>query len=87
MASYIGKVQISGDNDAALIGSTLYGICTTAAATAAKTIIGGENGDDNSGKFINAHYDNLIQGTTIHVKFMQGNTATNNVTNCTRRSW
>lgn len=79
MASYIGKVQI-GSGDPVLIGSTLYGICTTPAATAAKTIIGGENGDDNSGKFINNNYDNLIQGTTIHVKFTQGNTATSNVT-------
>lgn len=69
MAGYIGKVQI-GSGDPVLIGSTLYGICTTAAATAAKTVTAT---DDNSGKFINNNYDNLIQGSTIHVKFTNGN--------------
>lgn len=76
MSSYIGKVQIGG-GDQILIGSTLYGICTTAAGTAAKTVT---TTDNNSGKFINNSYDNLIQGTTIHVKFTQGNTATSNLT-------
>ena len=76
MASYIGKVQI-GSADAVLIGSTLYGICTTSAETAAKTI---NSSDDNSGKFINNNYDNLIQGTTIHVKFVNGNTVESGVT-------
>lgn len=76
MASYIGKVQI-GAGDPVLIGSTLYGICTTTASTAAKTIT---SADDNSGKFINNNYDNLIQGSTIHVKFTQGNTVTSGVT-------
>jgi len=65
MPSYIGKVQISG-GDPVLIGSTLYGICTTAANEVAKTV---GTTDNNSGKFINNSYDNLIQGTTIHVKF------------------
>ena len=76
MASYIGQVQVD-NNDPVLIGSTLYGICTTSAGTAAKKITSAEN---NSGKFINNHYDNLLQGSTIHVKFTQGNTVTSNIT-------
>lgn len=76
MASYIGKVQI-GSNDPVLVGSTLYGICRTAIGVAAKTVI---STDDNSGKFINNNYDNLIQGTTIHVKFINGNSVASNVT-------
>ena len=77
MAGYVGKVQIGG-GAAALVGSTLYGICSTAAATAAKRVTSTEN---SSGKFIN---DNLttdpIQGTTIHVKFTLGNTVESNMT-------
>lgn len=83
MAGYIGKVQIAElglSGDPVLIGSTLYGICRSPVGTAAKTVVGGENGDDNSGKFINNNYDNLIQGTTIHVKFINGNSAASNVT-------
>lgn len=76
MPSYIGKVQISG-GDPVLIGSTLYGICTTAANEVAKTV---GTTDNNSGKFINNSYDNLIQGTTIHVKFTQGNTVATGMT-------
>ena len=76
MASYIGKVQI-GSGDPVLIGSTLYGICATPTGTAAKTVT---STDDNSGKFINNNYDNLIQGSTIHVKFVNGNSAESNVT-------
>lgn len=76
MASYIGKVQITG-SDPVLVGSTLYGICTTTASTAAKTV---GTTDDNSGNYINNNYDNLIRGTTIHVKFTQGNTVTSGVT-------
>ena len=77
MAGYVGKVQITG-GATSLVGSTLYGICSTSASTAAKRVTNSEN---NSGKFIN---DNLttdpIQGTTIHVKFTQGNTVASNVT-------
>ena len=76
MASYIGKVQI-GTGDPVLIGSTLYGICTTGADSTAKTV---NTTDDNSGNYINANYDNLIRGSTIHVKFTQGNSVTSNVT-------
>lgn len=76
MAGYIGKVQI-GSNTAVLIGSTLYGISTSDANNPVKTVV---SSDDNSGKFINNNYDNLIQGTTIHVKFTKGNTATSSIT-------
>ena len=76
MPSYIGKVQV-GESEQALVGSTLYGICNVAAGTAAKTVTAT---DDSSGKFINAHYDNLIQGSTIHVKFVYGNTVTSGAT-------
>lgn len=79
MASYIGKVQI-GTGTPALVGSTLYGICKSQATATAKTVIGGTNGDDNSGKFINNNYDQLLQGTTIHIKFVNGNTATTGLT-------
>lgn len=78
MAGYIGKVQI-GSNDPVLVGSTLYGICKSQAADTAKTVIGGATGDD-SGKFINNNYDQLLQGTTIHIKFVNGNTATTGLT-------
>lgn len=73
--SYVSKVSI-GNTDS-LVGSTLYGICKTGASTPGKTV---GTADDTSGKFINAHFDNLIQGTTIHVKFIYGNSATSNVT-------
>lgn len=76
MASYIGKIQI-GEGTPALVGSTLYGICKTEAETATKTVI---TTDDNSGKFINNNYDQLLQGTTIHVKFTNGNTITSGCT-------
>ena len=75
MASYIGKISIGGEQS--LIGSTLYGVCSTSANTATKVI---GPSDDNGNKFINTHYDNLIQGSTIHVKFTNGNSVINGVT-------
>lgn len=75
MSGYVGKVKI-GD-DTSLVGSTLYGICNSQASSAAKTVIATDN---NSGKFINNNYNQLLQGTTIHVKFVNGNTVTNNLT-------
>lgn len=69
MSGYIGKVKIG--SDLALIGSTLYGICNSAADAAVKTVT---TVDNNSGKFINNNFDEPIQGTTIHVKFVNGNT-------------
>ena len=63
--SYIGKVNI--DTDRYAIGSTLYGICNTTAATAGKIV----SLDD---------FNVLIRGVTIFVKFTSGNTATSGVT-------
>lgn len=75
MASYIGKVQINS-GDYALVGSTLYGVCYTAAATAQKDITANTTSPAITGDYINTSYDNPIRGTTIHVKFINGNTAT-----------
>lgn len=75
MASYIGKVQISG-SDSALVGSTLYGICYTAANTAIKDITANTTTPAITGDYVNTSYDNLIRGTTIHIKFIHGNTVT-----------
>lgn len=66
MSSYIGAVQIGDSNDQYLVGSTLYGTCETAAATAAK-------------KVVLSNFDNLITGITVHIKFISGNTATSGV--------
>lgn len=73
---YIGKLQIDNGSPI-LIGSTMYGICTTAANTAAKVIGTAAN---NSGKFINNNFDADLQGITIHIKFTQGNTVTSGMT-------
>lgn len=79
MASYIGKVQI-GDANPVLIGSTLYGLCYTLANTALKDITANTRGINNpiTGDYVNTNYDNLIRGTTIHIKFIYGNTVTSN---------
>lgn len=58
---YAGQIETSG-GAISPIGSTLYGVCSTAAATAAKVVT-------------LADYDELITGTTVHVKFLNGNTA------------
>ena len=72
MASYIGKVQLNGANDA-LVGSTMYGICNTGAAEVAKTVTTTDYND--GGKFINTNFDSPMQGVTIYVKFINGNEA------------
>lgn len=60
---YISEVKI--DNGAVQnIGSSAYGECSTAAATAAKTV-------DMTG------FTTLIKGATIHVKFTNSNTVAN----------
>lgn len=59
--AYIGKVNI--DNTAYQIGSTLYLTCSTAANTAAKTV--------------SATGFTLENGVTVHVKFVNSNTASN----------
>ena len=80
MASYIGKVQIANNSGTttALVGSTLYGICGTSADTALKDITALTNGANTpiTGDYVNTSYDNLIRGSTIHIKFINGNTVT-----------
>lgn len=61
--SFAGQVETSGGT-LSPVASTLYGICNTAAATAAKVVTLPD-------------YDELIVGTTVHVKFTNGNTAAN----------
>ena len=65
MSSYIGAVDVNGEQ--VLIGSTLYGICSTTADTPAKRIV-------------LSSFDALIQGVTVHIKFISGNTINSNVT-------
>ena len=67
MSGYIGAVQVGSGGSPVLIGSTLYGTCATAAATAAKVVT-------------LANFDAEVRGVTIHVKFTSGNTATSSVT-------
>ena len=67
--SYVGQIQI-GDNTYP-IGSILYGTCTTAAATAAKTV------NDNNLTTSTFTNDNLTTGVTIHIKFTYSNTVSN----------
>ena len=67
--SYIGQVTIGSDTSP--VGSTLFGICGTAAATANKTVKTGNTGDNG----VLTAFDNLATGVTIHVKFTNGNTA------------
>ena len=80
MASFIGKVQIGGDSPV-LVGSTLYGICASAANATLKDITANTNGSANpiTGDYVNTSYDNLIRGSTIHIKFIHGNTVTSGV--------
>lgn len=66
MSSYIGKVQVDS-GDQILIGSTLYGTCSDSATTAAKTVT-------------LSSFDTKMNGITIHVKFINGNTVTSGVT-------
>lgn len=60
---YIGKVTTS-DGSTHLVGSTLYGTCSTAAATAAKVVT-------------LTNFSSLETGVTIHVKFTYTNSAAN----------
>ena len=68
MSKYIGQVQLGNNqNERALIGSTLFGICDTAANTAAKIVQ-------------LAAFDALTPGVTVYVRFVNGNTVASNVT-------
>lgn len=60
--SYVGNVTADGSTH--LVGSTLYGTCSTAAGIAAKVVAC-------------ADFDHLFTGVTIHVKFTNSNTASN----------
>lgn len=62
VAGYIGKLN-PGDGKSYAIGSTAYGYCETAAATAAKVV-------DMTGF-------TLVEGATIFVKFKERNSASN----------
>lgn len=67
MSSYIGKVQIGpSDQEQILIGSTLYGTCSTPATTADKVVTLPD-------------FDTLMKGITVHVRFINGNSITSNV--------
>ena len=60
MSSYFTELEI--DYGAVLpVGSSLYGICNTNAATAAKVAI-------------LTPFDHLVNGITVHIKFTHGNT-------------
>lgn len=61
--SYVGKITDTAGNTH-LVGSTLYGTCTTGASTAAKVVTCSD-------------FDKLETGVTIHVKFSNANTASN----------
>ena len=67
MASYIGKVQIGATGDQILVGSTLYGVCSVAAATAAKEVTLPD-------------FDAIMHGITVQVRFENGNSVTTGVT-------
>lgn len=58
---YVGKVKDTAGNTH-LVGSTLYGTCSTAAATAAKVVTC-------------SNFSELVTGVTVHVKFTNSNTA------------
>ena len=66
--SYIGKVQVES-GEPILIGSTLYGVCpsSVAASNTAKTVT-------------LSNFDTLINGVTVHVRFVNGNTVTSGLT-------
>lgn len=57
---YVGKVKMGGTTN--LVGSTLYGTCSTNADVVAKAVT-------------LANFNILIEGVTIHVKFTNENTA------------
>lgn len=67
MSSYIGAVELNGNGTQILVGSTLFGTCSTPAGTAAKEVI-------------LSSFDQLLQGVTVQVKFTNGNTVASNVT-------
>ena len=70
MSDYIGKVSITsatGTQEDMLIGSTLYGLCSSSASVAEKTVR--LNG-----------FSTVMNGITIQVRFTNGNNILNDVT-------
>ena len=81
MANFIGKIQIGANGPLTLIGSTAYGICDTSASMLVKVLTTSQNTSNDNGKYINSEYpDTPIVGSTIHIKFTQGNSVTTGVT-------
>lgn len=73
--SYIGQVKI-GENYYP-VGSILYGVCDTAAATQDKTtILSNYSGTDTGVLNDTSVFDdnNLTKGVTVHIKFINSNT-------------
>lgn len=59
--AYFGQLVVDGDSY--LVGSTLYGTCTTSAGTSAKVVDSGVLGST---------FDQLIEGITVNIQFVQG---------------
>lgn len=66
MSSYIGKVQV-GSGSEVLVGSTLYGTCSSLADATAKIVT-------------LADFDTLMNGITVHVRFVNGNSVISGMT-------
>ena len=64
--SYIGAVSLE-TGDQILVGSTLFGTCASTASATAKVVT------------LNS-FDSLLSGITVQVRFINGNTATSNIT-------
>ena len=69
MASYVGKVSLNGVDYS--IGSTLYGVCRSAASDSVKIV-------EVEG------FDTLFEGLTLNIKFVNSNTAINPQINVNR---
>ncbi len=67
MANYIGKVQIGSNGEQVLIGSTLYGVCSTSANEAAKVVELPE-------------FNAIMHKITVQVRFVNGNSITSGIT-------
>lgn len=61
--AYFGQLVVDGSSY--LVGSTLYGTCATAAGTSAKVVDSGVLGST---------FDQLIDGITVNIQFIQGST-------------
>ena len=71
MGTFLGKFQLD-DGDINLVGSTLYGECSTAAATSEKVV---ECPNFDLLPVNNATEKAFAKGVTIHIKFTETNTA------------